>query len=226
MIEKFPRHREVLRHFAVWLYSNNQIEEARQIYVKLIQQYPRSFEIRHGYGRLLLKEEKYLEAAEEFRAVLSTHRGHQMAHDGLAYAMGKLGEKAEASGERESAKRFYEIAEKEFKLAIYWAKKQGETQGVFYANLGWFYLARGRYADAKTAFKSSIFENKNNFVNYWGIARSHMGLGNYQAAADALQTALDKAEEAKIVLQPPASEEIPELLRQCREKLGKSEKTN
>jgi hypothetical protein len=57
-------------------------------------------------------------------------------------------------------------------------------------------------------------EDPNCFVNYWGQGRVLIGLGQFQAAAKALHTALEKAPEG---LQPPASEEIPELLRQCQE---------
>lgn len=222
LIKKFPRLREVLRHFAAWLRDHNQIEEARQLYVKLINQYPSSYQIRHGYGRLLLKEERYVEGATEFQAALKLHAGHQMAHDGLAYAMSKIGEIAEAKDQQEEAKRFYEIAEKEFQEAIRWARNYKEPQGVFYANLGWFYLSRNRLNEAKTAFECAISENEKYFENYWGIGRAYIGLRNFQSAANALQIALDKAEEAKIILQPPASEEIPELLRQCEENLKNS----
>jgi hypothetical protein len=59
-------------------------------------------------------------------------------------------------------------------------------------------------------------ENSDHFGNYWGAGRAWIGLGQFETAADALRTALEKAPED---FQPPASEEIPELLKQCQDAL-------
>jgi tetratricopeptide (TPR) repeat protein len=217
LIERFPRDRTIPYRFATWLRDHDKLEEARQRYQQLIKKSPNDWRALHGYGRLLLKEEKYVEATKEFQDVLKRHPGHQMANDGLAYAMSKIGEMAEAKGAQEHASRFYGLAEKKFREAIKWAKKNKEPQGVFHANLGWFYLARNRFNDARIAFSSAISENDRYFSSFWGIGRAYIGLEDFQSAANALQMALDKAKETKIVLQPPASEEIPELLRQCEE---------
>jgi hypothetical protein len=57
-------------------------------------------------------------------------------------------------------------------------------------------------------------EEPDNFVNYWGVRWALLGLGKFKQAASALRTALENAPED---FQPPASEEIPELLTQVRQ---------
>lgn len=137
----------------------------------------------------------------QFRVALKIHKGYAWAHDGLAWALWKLGD--------------FPQAEEEFRRAIYWAGGQEQPEGKFYADLGWFYLDRERWQDAIYAFESARDENLDYFGNYWGIGKALMGMKDYRAAADSLRSALDKEPNLK----PPASEEIPELLRQCLEHL-------
>ncbi len=160
-----------------------------------------------------LKLERYSEAIEQFREVLKTHKGHQMAHDGLAQALSGLGSLAEQEGRREDADQSFTEAEREFHKGIYWAGVQGQPQVVFYTHLGWFYIDRERYTEALEAFQSAMDEDPDFFENHWGVGRALMGLRQFQPAANALRTALEKAPED---FQPPASEEIPELLQQCQ----------
>jgi len=166
---------------------------------------PRSFKARYGYGKLLLKLERFDEAAAQFREVLRIHRGHQMAHAGLAWALLKLGD--------------FERAEREYRNAIYWAGRIGEPQAKFYTYLGWFYVDRIRWRDALYAFESARDEDPEYFGNYWGIGRTLYEMGDYAAAADALRLALEKDPN----LQPPASEEVPQLLHQSLHRLSESQ---
>jgi tetratricopeptide (TPR) repeat protein len=120
-----------------------------------------------------------------------------MAHNGLGLALWRLGQ--------------FQEAEREFKKAIYWAGVNEQPQGRFYTNLGWFYLDSLQPRQALKAFESAKSEDPEYFGNYWGIGRVMHELGNNAAAVTALQVALEKGAS----LEPPASEEIPRLLRQC-----------
>lgn len=70
------------------------------------------------------------------------------------------------------------------------------------------------------AFGQAMDEGPDFFGNYWGKGRALMGLGQFNAAASVLRTALEKAPED---LQPPARDEMPELLRQCQDVLNRSD---
>jgi tetratricopeptide (TPR) repeat protein/class 3 adenylate cyclase len=205
LINKYPKNNNVQVHYAAWLRDHDCHDEAEQRYRNLIAKVPRSFSAHYGYGMLLLKLERCDEAAAQFREVLRIHRGHKMAHDGLAWALWKLGD--------------FERAEREFGNAIYWAGRIGEPQGRFYADLGWFYLDRIRWRDALYAFESARDEDPEYFGNYWGIGRTLYEMGDYAAAADALRLALEKDPD----LQPPASEEISQLLHDILHRLSENQ---
>jgi tetratricopeptide (TPR) repeat protein/class 3 adenylate cyclase len=205
LIKKIPQNISPQIHYTAWLRDHNYYDEAEQRYRNLITKAPRSFKAHYGYGMLLLKLERFDEAAAQFREVLRIHRGHQMAYDRLAWALWKLGD--------------FERAEQEFRKAIYWAGRIGEPQGRFYADLGWFYVDRIRWRDALYAFESARDEDPEYFGNYWGIGRTLYEMGDYAAAADALRLALEKDPN----LQPPASEEISQLLHLSLHRLSESQ---
>jgi tetratricopeptide (TPR) repeat protein len=89
--------------------------------------------------------------------------------------------------------------------------------------LGWLYIDREQYSDAIESFCSAIKKNHEYFGNYWGLGKAQMALGQFHMAENALCMALEKVPED---LQPPASEEIPQLLQQCRTALDQSGGTN
>ena len=157
----------------------------------------------YGYGRLLLDLEEFVEAAKQFRTVLKIHKGHAMARRGLALALNALGE--------------FNEAEQEFKHAIWWARVTRQPLGIFYHDLGLFYVEQQRYPAAQAAFEQAIEESPESFANYWHLGRALVGQGNYRDAATALQTALDKAPEDPELR---AREEIVALLNECEEQLG------
>jgi hypothetical protein len=72
------------------------------------------------------------------------------------------------------------------------------------------------------AFEPARDEDPDYYGNYWGTGRALKELGDYAAAADALCTALEK----EPALEPPASEEIPELLQQYLAHLSSGRKLN
>jgi|GEM_PF-3604647 len=204
LIAKYPKHLTAQVQYAAWLRQHGYYVEAEERYKKLINAKERKIRMmaNYGYGRLLLTLERFNESSVKFREVLKIRKGHQMAHDGLALGLWKLGEFGEA--------------EKEFRSAIYFAGTHGQSQARFYNDLGWFYNDRRRWRDALRSFELARDEDPEYFGNYWGIGKALMGDGGYKTAAEALHTALEK--EPK--LGPPASDEINDLLRQCLERLN------
>jgi len=226
LIIRYPGDTGIRIEFASWLRDHNYNDEAEAYYKSLIE-LPKSKitgRLRRstylGYGDLLLKLDRYNEAEKQFREILRTHPGHQMAHEGLAKALHGLGKFAEQEGRTADVSRYFAEAKKEFRQAIYWAGVHAQPQAIFYTSLGWFYIDRQQYNDALEAFYSAIDENPEYFGNYWGLGRARMSLGQIQEAEDALRIALDKVPKD---LQPPASKEIPELLRQCQGILSRSD---
>ena len=223
LITKYPRNRHFRIEFAAWLRDQDYNNEAEVLYKELIK-LPTNKTIRqlrqrthYGYAQLLLKLERHDEARKQFRQVLKIHKGHQMAHDGLARTLHGLGKSVEQEGKTAEANQYFADAEREFHQAIYWAGVNEKSQAVFYTHLGWFCVDREQYTTALESFYSAMEEDPEFFGNYWGLGRALVGLGQFQAAANALRMALEKAPED---FQPPASDEIPELLRQCQDALN------
>jgi len=213
LIDAHPRDSRIETHFAAWLRDHDHLDEARALYHSLTIKFPREVRARHGYGRLMLSLGEFQEAIEQFRTALRLHKGHQMAHQGLAQAWRGLGALAETEGKQREAVEHFTEAEKEFRRALYWADIKEQPLAVFYSSLGWFYLDRHRNEEALEAFESAMEDDPDYFGNYWGAGRAWFGLGQFETAADALRTALAKGGED---LRPPASDEIPELLSQCQ----------
>jgi tetratricopeptide (TPR) repeat protein len=209
---KFYPHDTVIREaWARWLHSRNYRDEAEEVFKALIAEHPRSFPHWYWYGRLLLDMKRYGEAADQFKQVLKIHRGHAMAHDGLALALQGLARAAEESQDHSEAARLFATAERELKNTIYWAGVAHERLAIFYTHLGWLYIDMKRWGDALGAFDQSVNENPEYFGNYWGQGRALMGLEQWHDAASALRTALEKAPDT---LGPPASDDIRKLIEQ------------
>jgi tetratricopeptide (TPR) repeat protein len=187
--------------YANWLGYRDYYDEAECRYQHIIEKEQNSIQAHYGYGKLLLKLERFGEAAAEFRAVLKIRWGHQMAHDGLGLALWKLGD--------------YRQAEREFRSALHCGKRHERSTAKVYADLGWFYADRTRFPDALNAFESARDEDAEYFGNYWGIGLVLYELGDYEGAESSLRTALAKKPD----LEPPASDEIADLLDQCRRRV-------
>ena len=78
----------------------------------------------------------------------------------------------------------------------------------------------GNVSRCSRSFLSAVKEQPEYYRNYWGLGKAQMALGQFHMAEDALCKALEKAPED---FQPPASVEIPELLRQCKNKLNQND---
>ena len=161
----------------------------------LIQKNPRSHGPYYTYGELLLRLQRYPEAADQFGEALKLNKGHQLAHRGLAIALNKLGQHKEA--------------ESEFHEAIWWAGVHKKRQAMFYTSMGWFYIERSHWTEAIDAFRQAQAESPEYFGNYWGIGKAMTELGNYTEAEKSLRKALEAPD-----LEPPARDEIPRLLEE------------
>ncbi len=212
LIKKFPAASTIRNDWARWLQTHNHRDEAEQVFKTLIAEHPKSFSHWYGYGRLLLDMERYGEAADQFKRVLAIHRGHAMAHDGLALATHGLARLAEEAANHSEAAKLVAKVEREFSSAIYWAGVANHRQAIFFTHLGWFYVDRKRWGDALGAFDQAVNEDPEYFGNYWGQGRAFVGLEQWPDAARALRTALKKAPDT---LGPPASDDIRQLIERC-----------
>ena len=210
---RFPRHRVIPLRRARWLGERGRIEAAEAGFATLREKYPQWPQVNYAYGRHLLSLEKVAEAMAQFEIALGIHRGFQMAHEGKAQALRGLATKASEAGDTQEAENYLLQAEQYFKSAIYWAGVHAAPAARFYTALGWFYLDEKRCEEALSSFESAIGENPEHFSNYWGKGAALKCLGKYSKALDALNIALSKAPQP---LEPPASEEIPRLIDECR----------
>jgi len=215
---------QVIEEMGTWLTEHPQDSQVRTPYLGLVEckgtaeqkaatlqqtrqwlaSYPQKvgFLELYSYGCLLLDLEEFEEAVRQFRTVLKIHKGHAMARRGLALALNALGE--------------FRQAKQEFKRAIWWARFTQQPLGIFYHDLGLFYLEQQRYPAAQEALEKAIEESPEEFANYWHLGQAYMAQGDYRSAVTALQTALDKAPQD---MGPPASEEIHALLEEYKKRL-------
>jgi tetratricopeptide (TPR) repeat protein len=124
-----------------------------------------------------------------------------MARRGRAFALLKLGR--------------IEEAEIEFKSALWWAKRNQQSQAVFHTSLGEFYLETKHWQKAINSFKNAQREFPHHYRNHWGIGKAQLGLGDLKEAAHALKLALEDKD-----LKSPAKEEVTILHAQISELLN------
>lgn len=191
----YPRAYNIVTEYAAWLRDHNHPDEARALYFDLIERAPRDYRAHYGYGRLLFLLGEFEPAIEQFRETIKIHKGHRMAHDGLAQALKERGKISEQKGHKEEADAHFTEAEREFHQAIYWAGIGNQSQAVFNTNLGWFYIDRQRYAHAIEAFEAALNEDVEFFGNYWGIGRAKLEQRQFEEALYYLRIALDRAPE-------------------------------
>jgi tetratricopeptide (TPR) repeat protein/energy-coupling factor transporter ATP-binding protein EcfA2 len=220
LMRDFPQDEDIPRYFADWLREHNSWDEARVIYQQLMEHRPDDYRLLYAYGRLLLKEQKLSEAMTHFQKALKLRPDHQLAHEGLAFTLRLIGELAEQQGKQDYADRFFINSEQEYRDAINYAGEKEQPQTRFYANLGWLYISRARYADALSVFEAALTGNPDYWECHWGAGTALFNLGRFQSAADALRAASKNSQNN---VQPPASEEIPRLYQQCLQALGQND---
>jgi tetratricopeptide (TPR) repeat protein len=212
---RFPKSPSVAVRRATWLGEKGRITEGEAIYGSWLAKHP-SFQMHHSYGRFLLELDRWSEARIQFDKALKIHRGFQIAHEGMGLSFSGLAAKSAEAGHARDAERHLRQAERYFKSAIHWAGVHDAPVARFYTSLGWFYLDQKRYVEALSSFESAIREDPEHFSNYWGKGLALKCFGRYSEALDGLNTALSKAPQP---LQPPASDEIPKLIEECRDAL-------
>jgi len=206
VIARNPRDDALYVALGAWLRENGLREQARAILVNAANLALRSFGARYAYGQLLLDDQDYAAAENEFRQVLKIHKGHQLAHGGLAWALARQGRLDEAVAEA--------------KHAIYWARENRANDEArfrdptarFHTSLGWFYLEQGALSQAMDEFETAMADDPSHFINWWGKARVSKATGRVREARYYARVALGLASED---LGPPASDEIPALIDEC-----------
>jgi tetratricopeptide (TPR) repeat protein len=193
-LRKYPEHHNPRIQFARWLQSKGHLDEAEGHYKEVLARGRLTYQLYCRYGELLLKLERWKDAAISFRSSLKLHKGFALSHRGLGYALRKLGD--------------FGHAEKEYLDGIYWAKKHKLPVAIFYTELGWLYIDAKRWTDALVFFQLARDESPDYFMNYWGIGKALFELRDYVSAATALESAIHKEPN----LRPPPSTEIASLL--------------
>lgn len=214
---RFPRANTLPLRRARWLFETGNAKAAEIIYRELLKKHPKWPPVHYAYGRCLLELEKWEAARKEFDIALRLYASrNQMAHEGAAQALRGLAAKEQEAGHYKTARDHLQRAESHFRFAIHWAKRQSAPAARFYASIGWFYLDQHRFNEALTSFDAAVQETPEHFSNYWGRGAALRGLGRPAEAIVALENALAKAPQP---LEPPAKEEIPQLLEECRRDL-------
>lgn len=198
---KYPKNTNFQLGWANWLSnreSSDDHKKAQQCYQELKRLHPSWWKPLYRYGMLLLlKMDAFDDAADQFKTILKRNFGSQEAHNGLAQVRWR--------------KQDYVLAEIGFNTAIDCAERHKEPTARFFTDLGRFYNDRKCWTNALKAFESASSEDPDFFGNYRGKGKALIGLKRYVEAEQALRTALEKQPN----LQPHASEQILELLRQC-----------
>jgi tetratricopeptide (TPR) repeat protein len=203
--------------YAKWLIGKGELEAAKKEYISLMKDAPNHVDAHHGYARVLLNTGEYPESAEYFRKAISIYTGNQMAHEGLAKSYQCIGGRFEEDGDIEEARQFYLKAEDGFRQAIKLAESKKQPPARFYTSIGWFYLGRNRKKSALLSFEKAMELNPRFFGNYWGIAIIQIENKEFKSAKGNLEIAIKNLPSR---MGPPASEEIPELLKKCMSELN------
>ena len=209
--------------FANYLRDGGYFAEAEVIYKTVLamplNQTSRTiqWEADYHYGLLLSHLGRFAEAAKQFQNVLNVREDHIAARLKRAYALRELGRAAAESGDYTGAHKCFLQAESELDQALHWARVHNADKASIYAASGWLYITSGEFEKSITALEKANDEvHGGSWLNHWGIGKAQLALGHLNEALLALGKAWNLAPQH---LYPPASEEIPELLRQCREAL-------
>ena len=211
--------------FARYLCDAGYLEDAERIYKAILTMPPNQtsgvtrMRTRYNYGVLLLQSERFLEAVDQFQSVLGGRKSHVAARLQLAHAIRELGARAIQRGDGAEAAKCFRRARGELHGALRWAESQKEKadKGPIYAEIGWLHIDCREFEQSIVAFEKANKETAGgHWANYWGAAKAHIALGRFNEALSAIQTIRTIGPES---LQPPASDEVAELVRRCQEAL-------
>lgn len=212
--------------FARWLTNAGYLEDAERIYKSILAVAPNQTtrlilrQAHYNYGNLLLQLERFPQAANQFRKVLDAHNKHVAAQKMCVRALRLAGSAADERGDGAEASKCYQQAKVELEAMLHWpeARKKEVDVAPIYAEKGWLHIACGEYEQSITAFeKANRQAGGGHWNNYWGIGKALVALERFDEAILALRQALRMGPQD---LQPPASDEIADLLRQCQEALA------
>jgi len=175
----------------------------------------------YHYGCLLEQLKRWAEAADHFRHCLDIRQDQVPPRLRRAKALCNLGRLAAETGDIAKATTYFVEAEDELlEKALHLAGLQNGQKAPIYNQTGWLYINWKKYEKAIKAFKEANDHYKESdkgyWNNYWGMGEAYWLLGDVKKALSAYEKASKIAPDD---WKPPASEEIPERLRQCREAL-------
>ncbi|RSN76259.1 hypothetical protein [Candidatus Methanodesulfokora washburnensis] len=226
----------VIRDFAKYLATEKRFDEAQKIYENLlkIKTNPETkSSIYFTYGQMLLGQamtmepssiermEKLKKAEEKFRKAFKINNLHYMALVFLSITLKEEGKEEDAKKKLEKAEK---IARK-FKKA----RQEKFSAGEIPYKIGVFYLEFDRYEDAIYWLEMACNEEPENFANWWrlGYAKKKYALLLKEQSREEYKRFLSEAlsdleiswKKAPKLLQLPASEDIPNLIAECKKQL-------
>ena len=133
----------------------------------------------NGYGRILLRLERYQEAEEQFRGVLQINERYIPARVGLAWSLYHQGKKREAFGELRYVK---------------WKAKDPKVYpiGAALHHLGRYYLLEEDWKQAESYFRQAIAHSPERYGNYWELGQALLGQERYDEALTAFESARNR----------------------------------
>ena len=174
---------------------------------KLVEAEPEYLSARVLYGNILLRQERYEEALEQFLEISRKDGANPEVHNNLGVLYRKLGRMDEALGavrramdlDPENADIAYNLgnlhkqlgnldeAEKYYSDAL--RLEPGLVQG--YINLGTVHERRGEYGKALDVYKKGLDYDPNNSLLHFNIGVTEEVLGDYEPAETSYRRALE-----------------------------------
>lgn len=128
--------------------SNNDGGKAEEIYLRLIQQSPKSWHVHNQLGQFYLQQGQVNEAINQFKQAISLSAENSSSYANLGTA-------------------YYYLGENEHAMSNWKTSLKYQPDAGVYSNLGSLYFQNSQFEDAITMFKHAI-ELVPSFAIYWG----------------------------------------------------------
>jgi tetratricopeptide (TPR) repeat protein/predicted MPP superfamily phosphohydrolase len=225
---------EQIGDFAKWLSYEKFLEEAEEIYDKLLSTVglypPTKKNVYFGYGMLFLGQGMNQESPQEER-LRKLARAEEYYIETLKIWEGDMAG-AYLAISLWGQKRFEE-AKDEFRHVEWWARNGRDvdyTPGKLFFEIGKFYLEFGYYVEARNWFSKALAEERI-FANWWLLARSKIGIAAdlkgrakikeaRSLFAEALLELEDSLKNRPTPFQLPASRDIPNQIATCKKEIA------
>jgi tetratricopeptide (TPR) repeat protein len=225
--EGFPNDPVQQTYFANWLRDHQYHDEAERLFLKILElpldrtSNRSRNQVKYGYGQLLLKAERWPEAAEVFRQLPRTHTAARL---GLARALVGMAQIAKDKGDISAAGQRFQEGERELDLLLKGKLRHAlrPSPAHVLSRLGWLYLFWEKFEKALAAFEEAISTaGGEHFLAFWGkgkalVELARIGKASFQDAQVALTTAKQLLRDE---MEGHAADEIRRLLKECDEAL-------